>query len=445
MPSQFVLVPLLCFLIYFAWSCVLPINQAPDEETRLAIPFYIVSNGCLPNGFDESIRNQIWGISYAFTPYGSSLLSALFVKIVTMFGAGSACQVVAARLSSCLFGALTVYVVMRIAVDLGFADLTAIVIGTCLGFLPQFAFLSSYLNNDIFSAFCTAMVVWSWVRGIKFCWATGECILLGVSLGLLSLSYYFAYALIPISAVYFLVTAALQGHKRSSLFAKAGLVFVVASALGGWFFIRNAIIYSGDFLGMRSYSECAELYAMETFKPSDHWTLKSDGQAFMSPLTDPAWLSMTFTSCIGYLGYMAYPLPSILVKIAGAFGAAYIVLPVMTGGAPLILGNSGCASKNKAIKWVFVASLLCSILCPILFSAYRSWATDWEPQGRYIISSWIVVFVLISWGLDSVLKRLGTSAWKKALLCAPLIVLTFAMVVGAVIVFWPAGFAGVVY
>lgn len=437
------LIPLACFLVYLAWSCVLPIDQAPDEETRLVIPFYIVSHGCLPNGFEESIRNKIWGISYAFTPYGSSLLSALFVKVATVIGAAASVQVIAARLSSCLFGALTVYIVMRVSIDLDFNDVTAAVTGVCLGLLPQFAFLSSYLNNDIFSAFCTAMVIWSWVRGIKFGWKAGECVLLGVSLGLLSLSYYFAYALIPISVVVFFVSA--RSLAYPTRFAKAGLIFVIAFALGGWFFVRNAVIYSGDYLGMRSYSECAELYAMDTFKPSDHWTLKADGHLFMSPLLDPIWLRMTFVSCIGYFGYMAYPLPSNLINVAGALGAAYVAIPLISKMRELC-GNSLFISKgDRGLNTTLISALVGTFVFPILFSAYRSWATDWEPQGRYIVSSWIAVAVFLSWGLDSVIAKRNSSVSRVFLVCLPLLLLTVAMVIYTFIVFWPSGFTGIVY
>lgn len=111
-----------CLIFYVTWASVLPIDQSPDEVTRLAVPFWIVRHGALPSGFEESIRNHVWGISYAFTPYGNSLLSALFIKIALGLGLPATTQVVAARLSSCLCGALTVYVIMLIGEELGFAS-----------------------------------------------------------------------------------------------------------------------------------------------------------------------------------------------------------------------------------------------------------------------------------------------------------------------------------
>ena len=63
-------IPLICLLVYLAGACTLPIQQSPDEVIRLAVPFYIAQNGCLPNGFAESIRSNLWGISYASSHMG---------------------------------------------------------------------------------------------------------------------------------------------------------------------------------------------------------------------------------------------------------------------------------------------------------------------------------------------------------------------------------------
>ena len=438
------LVPLVCFFLYFAWSCVLPIDQAPDEATRLGIPFYIAQNGALPSGFEESLRNQIWGISYAFTPYGSSLLSAVFVKAAMILGAGDVTQVVAARLSSCIFGSLTVFVLMLICVELEFDRLTATVAGAVLGFLPQFAFLSSYLNNDIFSAFCAAMVVLGWIRGFRRGWDVGPCAFLGAAIGLLSLSYYFAYGLIPISIFVFFASARRLGVSWGGCFRRAGVVFVVAFAIGGWFFVRNALIYSGDFLGMRSYSECAELYAQQEYRPSVHQTLKMSGEFIMSPLFDSTWLWMTFRSCVAYFGYMAYPIAEFLYLPFIVFCCVGLALPVIAKGRLVPISGHGRLGNGCFADKLLVVALIAAAVSPVVFSAYRSWATDWEPQGRYIVSAWIAVAVLWAWGFDCLVRRIGTSVLRRALAVAPVVLVALMLCVCSAAVFYPYGFAGIV-
>ncbi len=433
-------VALACLLLYVAWASVLPISQAPDEVTRLAVPFWIAQHGCLPNGFEGSIRNTLWGISYAFTPYGNSLLSAVFIKAASMIGSNASMQVVAARLSSCISGAGTVYVVMLLGDELGFGRPVNLAMGLGLGLLPQFAFLSSYLNNDIFSVFCAALVILAWVRGLKSDWRTKDCVLLGIALGLLSLSYYFAYGLIPLSVVVFFASSFKQGADVRVVAVKALTVLCVALAVGGWFFVWNAVCYSGDFLGMKSYSDCGERYAAAGFKPSDHPTPKLAGERFMSPLWNSGWLLLTFKSSVGVLGYMDCYLPNIAYKAVLALlvvGAALNIVPGL-GESSLRCMFAGEPRKRRVV----IAALMLTALAPVLFSAYRSWATDYEPQGRYIISTWVPVLLFCGMGLNRLMSALKTPVVRTGAIMV-LIAVSVCLVIAAFAAFHPAGFSGV--
>lgn len=73
------------FLIYFIWSLSQPYKTAPDEGMKFDICRYIVQNNSLPHGGDEAVRDEIWGISYGFTPILSYMISAIFMKIVMIF------------------------------------------------------------------------------------------------------------------------------------------------------------------------------------------------------------------------------------------------------------------------------------------------------------------------------------------------------------------------
>ena len=52
-----------------------------------------------------------------------------------------------------------------------------------------------------------------------------------------------------------------------------GIVFLLC----GWWFIRNAVLYDGDILGMATSSKYAERYAIEELKPSNRATPQSLG------------------------------------------------------------------------------------------------------------------------------------------------------------------------
>jgi len=76
---------ILAFLIYFIWSLSQPYKTAPDEGMKFDICKYIAQENLLPYGGDEAIRDEIWGISYGFTPILSYIISAIFIKIVMIF------------------------------------------------------------------------------------------------------------------------------------------------------------------------------------------------------------------------------------------------------------------------------------------------------------------------------------------------------------------------
>lgn len=412
-----VLPVVLCFL-YLIWAFVLPVSKAPDEFTRLQVPFFIINNGFLPNGFEESIRNRIWGISYAFTTYGASLIALPFIKFASLFTDNMEALIFAARIPSCLFGSLTVAVLMKASNYIGFNLRSRLLLGISMGLLPQFAFLSSYHNQDIFSIFCASLVVLSWVKAIRDGWSVKVCVYMGTSLGLLALSYYFAYTLIPLSVVFFFITAKWQKLSFKRMIQYAFLIFAVAFAIAGWFFVRNFIIYDGDFFGRRAYYECSEAYAMDDYKPSNHITAKMEGKTILAVLFSAEWLWMTFESCISYLGYMQFPLPEwayVLPLIIFCFAFCFsFKFCVLQRGSELF---EGCAkgSSYTALLWFLLAILSFSTL---ILSGYYSWSADWEPQGRYIICAWIPAFLALETCAQHITKNLlKTKAKKNYFIC----------------------------
>ena len=136
--------------MYLLWAFNLPVSQCPDEAARLQVPFFIAKNGNLPSGFEESIRVGLWGTSYAFTTYGASLISVAFLKIAMFFTNGLSAWVFAARIPSCIFGCLTIAVLLKISKLFDCGSLSRLLLAICLGLLPQYVFLSSYHNADIF-------------------------------------------------------------------------------------------------------------------------------------------------------------------------------------------------------------------------------------------------------------------------------------------------------
>ena len=114
--SVIIAIFLVClFCYYFIWTTSQPYNSCPDEAMKWDICKYIFENNKLPRGEEETIRNQIWGISYAFQPILTYMIGAGFMKVASIFTMDEFSLVVAARLVSTVSMTLAVYFVIKIA------------------------------------------------------------------------------------------------------------------------------------------------------------------------------------------------------------------------------------------------------------------------------------------------------------------------------------------
>ena len=78
------LLTLIIFMsLFLAWKS--GFETAPDEGMKYELIEYIATHNKLPHGGDSEIINKMWGTSYAFTPYLSYIVSAIFVKIFMIF------------------------------------------------------------------------------------------------------------------------------------------------------------------------------------------------------------------------------------------------------------------------------------------------------------------------------------------------------------------------
>ena len=103
------------FCYYLIWTVSQPYNSCPDEGMKWDICKYIYKHNSIPDGRDESIRNQMWGISYAFQPILTYMICAMFMKIASIFTTNQFALVVSARLVSTISMTLAIYFVIKIA------------------------------------------------------------------------------------------------------------------------------------------------------------------------------------------------------------------------------------------------------------------------------------------------------------------------------------------
>ena len=153
------LIILTAFSIYFSLSCFLPIYKAPDEIMRYDVSSYILEHHRLPAGSDEEIINELWGFSYAFTPYLPSILAAGIMAIVSIFSSNVVVMVIASRFINVLAATGCVWLGFKIGEKLFIKAESRFLYSVFIGFLPQIAFLAAYLNNDVFAVFTSMLIL----------------------------------------------------------------------------------------------------------------------------------------------------------------------------------------------------------------------------------------------------------------------------------------------
>lgn len=398
------------FAVAFFFSCRLIVSECPDEFARHLVSAFIFETGRLPTGLEPETRIPLWGFSYAVNPFLVQMLSAVFMRVASLFSDASGILIVAARFPSVLSGTLAVFTMCKVGERFSGEDRTiGFASGLLLALLPQFLFLSSYENNDAFAILCCLFVAYCWCTAwARGGWSTKLCIGLGVSIGLLALSYYNAYGFILCSIPVFFLFPMRGSEMGESISRRRGFFIVAACALAvaGWFFLRNMIVLDGDMFGLRTRSLLFDRYGSAQLKPPIRMTLQESGlsplDAFVGTPSADYWWSLTLRSMVCITGYMAYALSDKLY-------IAYQIL-VVIGMLGFLVSLVSRDSKRPSAVIVF--SLLACLVITFFLSMYYSYTTDLEPQGRYVMSSVVAIIPALACGFRC-FDRATAWAWRR--------------------------------
>ncbi|MBR2671423.1 MAG: hypothetical protein IKE27_04410 [Oscillospiraceae bacterium] len=434
----------ICLVTAVYCSFRFSVNLCPDEEGRVLISNWIYRYGTLPTGYEYALidpdpnldpyhdyTSPNWGYDYAFTPYLPSILGALMMRAVSLFTKRQTALLIAARSVNIIGYAVTMIYSVKLSREIS-SRAWKLFVMLLIG-IPQVLFLSGYLNNDLFSLMSSVMIIYYLVRCHRTDWKTGMCIGLGISVAVSMLSYYFGYGLILIATIWSVADCRASAAKIYEdpkdrtvfIIKKASVVFLTVFLLAGWYFIRNAVIYSGDVFGIRSQHHCAELYEAAGHEVYDPPTF-ADCNA-----TWKYWFEITLKSLVGIFGYMDKLMDNALYVFYDMLFLAGFVL------YPFSLPER--IRKNSTTLPVCILALF-SVVIPLFLSMHRSVTYDFEPQGRYIISALPAVAFAISSGyghLDSLIsrKRLPENSFLSVenLICPVLTVLWFLALINHIL------------
>ncbi|MBE6727596.1 MAG: hypothetical protein E7562_02995 [Ruminococcaceae bacterium] len=390
-----------CFAFYFLWAIAKAHDYAPDEEMRHDVTEFLFNNNRLPIG-DELLSN--WGFSYAHIPTVlCNLLGSLFMKIASIYTNDSHSLLLASRMVSVCCATGTVYFVIKTS-KLIFSSCARWIFVCFVAFMPQFAFLASYSNNDIVALFGISIIIYSWVFALKYNWNYKSGVILSAGVIVCALSYYNSYAWVLFSVFLFIITYFIQNKKDYKGFIKLsafiiGLVVLFAS----YNFIRHLIVY-GDLLGFETIEQYGEKFAVESLKPSNRWHLSENGVSLMSMLFAPEykWVLTTWNSFIGVFGYMQYYCPAVVYDYMKVFIAVGGIAFVLRGLYEIVIKRK----KPDLSKTIFLVCVVMSAVVTVALSVYNSYVMDFQPQGRYCYPAFLALAIIIAKGYEWLVKLL---------------------------------------
>jgi len=154
-----------------------------------------------------------------------------------------------ARGVSTLLGAVAIVAVYGLALTVFDDDrFWAVTAAAWLAFNPQFAFMSGVVNNDSAAAALTSLVLWIacvWViRGPNL----RRAVIWGGFIGLAVLTKASVLSIAPVCVVGFFM--GVRQRRAKSVIGYAGVIAGLAVLVGGWWYVRNAVLY-GDPLSIR--------------------------------------------------------------------------------------------------------------------------------------------------------------------------------------------------
>ena len=423
------------FGILVFWSMLQPFGAPPDENERFKIVNYLVSHGRLPHGGDPEIMIDGWGFSYGFQPILPYIIDAVFLKLFRLFSDSVYLSYVAVRFGSVLTGVIMAAVVWRLSVRLFQGKWSAALFTFFLCLWPQAMFMHTYVNVDSMALMSSAVIVYAWVRGLESGWDKRTCLLLGVGCGLCAMSYYNAYGFLLCSLLLFVGSYMLGGPREAlggtrqaagKMVRRGLVVFAVAFAIAGWWFIRNAMLYDGDFLGLASRKAYAEQYAVDHLKPSQAPTWHNAGFSLIDMLMQTDYILLVAKSFVGMFEHMRLPLPDWMYPVywvilgAGLLAAVAVRLPKE---------GRDRAGREKAL--LFHGAMLLCIVIPNFLGLWYSYDTNYQPQGRYVLPMLVPLMYYAARGYDKigtlVSRRFGQKIGRlvPAAVCLMLIVLAF--------------------
>ena len=390
----------LVFMLSLAGAYLIDESFCPDEYGRRLLSDWICQNGRLPLGDEPELIIGEWGFSYALRPYVSAIVGAVFTKLFSVLGFGGRMLLVASRMCSVISITSAAYFGLKLGNEVLDNKESSVLMTVVLVFNPQTLFLGMYQNNDILSIAAVMAVIYCIIKGNRDKWNIRSCIMLSISVSVCLLSYYTVYGWLLVLGIVFLFSLIRNsGDKASGIIKKILLIAALITVCAGWFFIRNAMIHNGDFLGVASEETSRNQLIAKGYNVIPYDRPCDNGVSFISFLTGNnfSWIHFTIRSTFAAFGYMN-------IWIAKWMYWIYYLLIIFYVALYLLFDLFG---KRKQYHKMMDFIVILSGMITVGLSVYQSYFRDYQPQGRYIITVLISAGYMMGRGADRITDKTG--------------------------------------
>ena len=287
-------------------------------------------------------------------------------------------------------------------------------------FLPQSIFMHTYVNTESCCMLSTVLMLYGLTCGLNDGFRWRSSLIMASGIILCALSYYNAYGfilsciLLFFASYLYLSNGKLKFHWKE--FFKKGSMISALVLLGiGWWFIRSYILYDEDFLGLKTRKYCASLFAEPEYIPATMATWKNQGYSVWDMLSQSDFSINSQMSFIGIFGTMSI---STSIWVYRFYRLLFFVGPLMCLAIPagkVSTVDSGAIrlENRKYLERFYHCNLLFCIVMPLILSIQYSYATDYQPQGRYVLPALVPLAYYCVRGIEKALGIVRDWLLKK--------------------------------